>query len=279
MSRYRQRKAKELAERYLRARSVKPLTDPSDIRAEFEKLQESLVFLVSLKNQSYPGVEDFLRSHIDDLSKAKEQIEGLVPGDKGSKVFRWISSVQFGSPLTDIVDKASYVGMKVGVILESAQALASGRASNLGPDEWEWYLSSTSSAAEDLASMIRKVVSNNPLPKSESFTYRKLQILNPEGLPPVQVKMALGGIDYILDLFEKKGLSKALLKTLGRVLLLTEDPDCPGTSCGRSFAGLYVPKVREIRMYGNHLHRGFGTLFERWADEIFLHEFGHMVHL
>lgn len=109
----------------------------------------------------------------------------------------------------------------------------------------------------------------------ESFTYQGFKIKNPDRLGDKMSRRLLGGVDYVVALFKKRDVLPALHAGIQAIELL------PSSSMKRrsdTADGLYTSTTQTIALSSAITWHGGGRL-EKWVDEVFLHEFGHYVHL
>jgi hypothetical protein len=100
----------------------------------------------------------------------------------------------------------------------------------------------------------------------EKFTYRGINILNPQRMgEPLGFRM-LKGIDYLVEVLKKAGVEKVLTETLRSVALrLKYGPS------GTYFRG-------RIDLYLGAAESATGKLLKVWIDEVVLHEMAHHIH-
>lgn len=122
---------------------------------------------------------------------------------------------------------------------------------------------------EELTSYSDAVQSLLDSTSSEQFQYQGFQIVNPEHLSDTTCRKMLEGVDYLVALFKRKGMTPLLNESVTRVILL---PDSP------AYSGLYNIRSREITLFRN-ASVGSGNFLTKWINEVFLHEFGHYIHM
>jgi hypothetical protein len=107
------------------------------------------------------------------------------------------------------------------------------------------------------------------------LTYDGFAVDNPDRLLEPTVRALLGGVDYVLALFKKRGLEEMLRDGLrGGIGLYGRPPE------GSDAAGHYFSTKGRIQLYAVHMiGASGGKLMQDWIAEVFLHEFGHHVHL
>lgn len=141
------------------------------------------------------------------------------------------------------------------------------------PEKWGDYLlravKACISGLEDYASLVtlplREVA-------PEKFTYSGFKIENPDRFSDELVRKTLAGIDYMLALFKKRGVEPLLREGVKKIVL---EYSGEGTAHGHHYT-----KERMIKLYPNKILATQGTrILEEWVDEVFVHEFGHNVHL
>ena len=120
----------------------------------------------------------------------------------------------------------------------------------------------------------------------ERFTYRGLKVKNPDRLPEPMVRKLLNGIDYVLALFKKRGVTTLLDKTLDNVVLRHPTSD-DAAEIGRQQSGRstvsgwfhWSPSGGTVTLMSNLLDHAGARFLTEWINEVFLHEVGHHVHL
>ncbi len=103
-----------------------------------------------------------------------------------------------------------------------------------------------------------------------SFEYQGFKITNPEHIGEAQARRMLEGIDYVVALFKTKGLDHLLHDGVTSIDLQLD--------LGGNTHGLYFTNTRHIALSARALG-GSGRMGLKWINEVFLHEFGHYVHL
>lgn len=116
-------------------------------------------------------------------------------------------------------------------------------------------------------------VLNKVAPKS--FNYQGFKVTNPEVLGEDLVRGTLEGVDFLMALFKKRGVEPLLRAGLTEIKVLS--PESMESLVSGS-AGLYYPETKVIAL-STSIQRGLGRLLLNWVNEVFLHEFGHFVHL
>lgn len=114
------------------------------------------------------------------------------------------------------------------------------------------------------------------VPGPSKFTYKGLHISNPDGVPDVAVEGILRGIDFALALFKRRGVLDVLYEGLNTVLL----QDNLVSSQGHTVSGRYLFATKTLVVFTNVLDEGMvGKAMTDWVAEVFIHEFGHYVHM
>jgi hypothetical protein len=103
------------------------------------------------------------------------------------------------------------------------------------------------------------------------FEYGGIPIWNPNRLSPALCKNMLEGIDYITALFDRNDMTELLRDGIKQVLLMPAETDS-------KIAGLYHSEKKQITIYSN-VTTFNGRLLSKFVNEMFLHEFGHHIHL
>jgi hypothetical protein len=104
------------------------------------------------------------------------------------------------------------------------------------------------------------------------FTYQGFKVENKQHMGDAFCRRMLEGVDYVVALFKRRGLTTLLNEGLSKVELVPEISD------GSNTLGLYWNQSKTITLSGRFVGMGTGR-FMKWANEVFLHEFGHHVHL
>jgi hypothetical protein len=108
----------------------------------------------------------------------------------------------------------------------------------------------------------------------ESFTYQGFKIVNTYRMSENLSRRVLEGVDYLVALFKKRGLDHLLDKGLSEIHLV---PDNYYLSNPKG-SGEYFESDKVIILSGRIALEGVGRFIE-WVNEVFLHEFGHYIHL
>lgn len=107
------------------------------------------------------------------------------------------------------------------------------------------------------------------------FGYQGFKIENPERMGEQKCRYLLEGVDYVVALFKKRGVTPILRDTVKTIRLL---PYLNGGKANFSAHGFYYPQHQVIEMSAKAIGQGAGR-FMKWVNEVFLHEVGHHVHL
>lgn len=111
----------------------------------------------------------------------------------------------------------------------------------------------------------------------ERFTYNGFKIWNPERLGDKMIKRMMEGVDYLVALFKKRGVTPMLRTGIRQVEIL------PGPSMAKlspTASGLYIVNSQTIVLSASIVASdGAEGRFIKWVREVFLHEFGHYVHM
>jgi hypothetical protein len=107
-----------------------------------------------------------------------------------------------------------------------------------------------------------------------SFNYQGFKVNNPEHMSEEVCLRLLEGVDYIVGLFKRRGMLSLLKDGVTAVHLLPKLAQV-------GWAGVYYTNSKVIGLSAAHLigHRQYFGEFKAWFNDIFLHEFGHYVHL
>lgn len=119
-------------------------------------------------------------------------------------------------------------------------------------------------------------------PAPEKFSWRKLTIYNPSHINEGVLKKALDALEEGMELLKRRGLEDALYASLKGVYFTAEGYKFTGSSSGQNYtsAGHYTPNNQTITMVISQVDADKNArLIKRWFTEIFLHEFGHHIHL
>jgi hypothetical protein len=131
----------------------------------------------------------------------------------------------------------------------------------------EWFFA----ALERYAQAIQDVL-NTSAPAS--FSYHGFQIVNEDRMGEQRCRRLLAGVDYLVGTFKRKGMSKLLENSVSKVELV------PGNLfSGENAAGTYNPSTKTIALSSEIVFQFGARFLQNWINEVFLHEFGHYVHL
>jgi len=108
-----------------------------------------------------------------------------------------------------------------------------------------------------------------------SFSYQGFKIENPERMGEKKCRAMLEGVDYVVALFKKRGVTPLLRETLSTIWLRPVVDDCGGSL---NTHGCYRPAYKQIDLSAKMFRISTGR-FIQWVNEVFLHEIGHHVHL
>ena len=108
----------------------------------------------------------------------------------------------------------------------------------------------------------------------EQFTYDGFTITNPDHCAKPLVNSLLAGIGYLKGLFKDNGLLPILEKEITSFGIAFQPIDS-------KFHGLYNGHEKKITLYHVASQAGdrSGRLLKTWIKEVFLHEFGHHIHI
>lgn len=102
------------------------------------------------------------------------------------------------------------------------------------------------------------------------FTYSGFDVFNSERLSDRMCRKTLDGVDFMVSLFKKRGVSDLLREGVTGIRLLPSDPI-------NSSGGSYNPDSKLITL-DTPKEGGSRKTFVDWMHHAFLHEFGHHVH-
>ena len=108
-----------------------------------------------------------------------------------------------------------------------------------------------------------------------SFTYNGFPIVNEYRMSSTFCRKTLEGVNYLRALFKKRGCEKLLNEGVSSIRLV---PTNDGLNSSPNANGTYNSTSRQISLSGT-IARGSMGRFIAWVNEVFLHEFGHYVHL
>ena len=131
---------------------------------------------------------------------------------------------------------------------------------DLDPDE---YLLDIEILQDQLRSCLKKV---GPV----KFTYKGFTVVDDIRLGPAKTGKLLDAISFLIALFKKRGAEELFFAGVGSVY----------TEYENSWAGRYQNYSKSIEIDVSTLEReGQVKLWQDWAQEVFLHEFGHYIHM
>jgi len=102
------------------------------------------------------------------------------------------------------------------------------------------------------------------------FEFKGFPVVNLDRVAEHRVLALLDGVSFIVELFKKRKMERLLVAGVSKVVIDAEDDSAAH--------GSYVPTSQEIHLMPRALDSR-GHLWKSWAQEVFLHEFGHHVHL
>lgn len=110
------------------------------------------------------------------------------------------------------------------------------------------------------------------------LNYKGFTVTNPHRMSETLVKLCLDGIAAMISVFKRRGVDKLLVSSVREIRLI---PSATWSSAsGGDSHGLYDSSKKQITVTGDALRaKGVGKFMKNWVHEIFLHEFGHHVHL
>ncbi len=104
----------------------------------------------------------------------------------------------------------------------------------------------------------------------EQFSYFGFKVRNPDHIGEQLSRKTLEGVDYLVALFKKRGLTHLLGQGVKGIYLSTD--------LGGDTLGTYQSGTQTIALSTALVGMGVGR-FMTWVNEAFLHEFGHYVHM
>lgn len=115
-------------------------------------------------------------------------------------------------------------------------------------------------------------------PAPQKLTYRGFSVLNPHEMPEQTVLALLKGIDKALVLFKARGMEDILYGGIKHVLVIPQGERHKGNHVvyGRYFRGKRIVELAADILNGDIIGR---HMDREWLLEVFVHEFGHYVHL
>lgn len=109
----------------------------------------------------------------------------------------------------------------------------------------------------------------------ETFTWKGVKFVN-EGWTEPQVREVLDALEWVMDLFKRRGLAPLLKQGLKRVVLQETRDGFDDSSAD----GWYDADTKEIRLTPDTRNlKTMSRFLKNWQAEVFLHEFGHHVHM
>ena len=108
-----------------------------------------------------------------------------------------------------------------------------------------------------------------------SFTYGGFSVVNEHRMSDHFCRETLEGVDYLNALFKKRGCEKLLTEGVSSIQVVPTNDDL---EMSHNTAGTYSSNTRQISLSGSTIRKGTGR-FIAWVNEVFLHEFGHYIHL
>ena len=105
----------------------------------------------------------------------------------------------------------------------------------------------------------------------EHFEYSGFKVENLGRMSDKRVRELLDGVDYLRALFKKRGMEK-LLDRGAKTIILNIDDDSEAH-------GRYHGTTKLIELMPRALGTESSRLWKNWVQEVFLHEFGHYIHL
>lgn len=101
------------------------------------------------------------------------------------------------------------------------------------------------------------------------FNYQGFAVENAQHLGDALSRRVLEGVDYVVAIFKKRGLDKLLTNEIRSIELAPKFEKA---------LGYYYPSSKSIALSAAAVGLGTGR-FMKWVNEVFLHEFGHHVHM
>lgn len=108
----------------------------------------------------------------------------------------------------------------------------------------------------------------------ERFTYGGFRIENPDHLAKPLANEMLAGIDFLKTFFKNRGLLPILEKEIRNFVIAFQPYDS-------SWHGMYESEDQTITLFHVLVRNSntTGRLLKDWVSEVFLHEFGHHIHM
>lgn len=104
------------------------------------------------------------------------------------------------------------------------------------------------------------------------FSYQGFKTYNPGRMSEERTRRLLDGIDYLVALFKKRGMEKLLRGEIKEVVL---DLDYSGVAHGQYWESRQRIDLMPAALLGGQS----GRILKQWVHEVFLHEFGHHIHM
>lgn len=111
-------------------------------------------------------------------------------------------------------------------------------------------------------------------PAPQRFNFDGLSVRNKDRLSDWACRRMLDAVSYAKALFERRGLKDMFQLGVDKVVLAPRSK-----TYGASAHGEYDSWAEEIRFFALSFQMKKGRLYKDWVEEIFVHEFGHHIHL
>jgi hypothetical protein len=136
-------------------------------------------------------------------------------------------------------------------------------------DSWERVgsektLGSLTTFIEDIQGLMSEIAPAH-------FEYSGFKIINDQRISDAKCRSLLECVDFLLATFKKSDITDLLLEGINTIILIPTNPIESG------FGGLYNPETRELSL--TTIKGNPKRVFLDWFNHIFLHEFGHYVHI
>lgn len=118
-----------------------------------------------------------------------------------------------------------------------------------------------------------------------SFTWEGFRVENRGGLPEATVKPMLDAVKQGLALLARRGLTKLAASELNSIVLHRDDADYWGSggrpAGSKGVGGWYQGRDKTLHLLASQSTSPSvaGKMTSRWFTEVFLHEFGHHIHM
>jgi len=115
----------------------------------------------------------------------------------------------------------------------------------------------------------------------EKFTWKGLKI-EVSGYTEQEVRKTLDALSWVLDLFKRRGMSKTLYQGLREVIMTRDTLHITNERTQKEMAAAasYNPGRKQIVLREHSIKaRITGRFLKNWLAEVFIHEFGHYIHL